>query len=270
MIMKIPDSNQRNKAITTIFQKQSISFDVMQKYSEIFQKYSLFTALNALKESSAISAQVRILGDIVTIKAKLFEEFLSACHVEPDAYGSSRYEVKRNILASLKINQSIVDCNKYLYTLSKADWDAFKTFMNTDYTKKQVKEDDEEAITTQKTVKKTSKIDSDSDASFNKAGCYFVQCEVDAPARKYKIGRAKDIYDRIFKAADYRNCRVLCIMGVDGSRYEACETELIARFRKMFTWIKHADKGNFGNEWFEIDDENVARGLFITICQKYA
>lgn len=58
-------------------------------------------------------------------------------------------------------------------------------------------------------------------------------------------------------------------MNVPKVNVDACEKEIITRFKKQFVQVLKATEGDFGRECFEIDDENIAIGLFLSICMKY-
>ena len=125
-------------------------------------------------------------------------------------------------------------------------------------------------------VEDSSSSDSDSDSEststkkkVSKAGCYFIQASGELGTTKYKIGKSNDLYQRIKKAADYRNCKIILVCEVDEDKYSQCEKELIRLFTLKFKQVKEDDEGNFGDEWFNINDKQLAKGLFWTICNKY-
>lgn len=84
---------------------------------------------------------------------------------------------------------------------------------------------------------------------------YLLQRKVHFGTSIYKIGKTKDINQRL-KAADYRQCKVICVVWVNNC--DIAEKELITTFNKEFKQCISIDPNYQGDEDYEIDNLNKA------------
>ena len=96
-------------------------------------------------------------------------------------------------------------------------------------------------------------------------GCYLIQLYCDKDTNKYKIGKSKNILTRL-KSTEYRNAFIYLAQFVTNEN--ECEKELIEEFTKKFTLIKEDSQGNFGNETFA-GNINDMMDEFYRICSHY-
>ena len=96
-------------------------------------------------------------------------------------------------------------------------------------------------------------------------GCYLIQLYCDKDTNKYKIGKSRNILTRM-KSTEYRNAFIyLTQFVIDENK---CEKELIEEFTRTFTLVKEDSEGNFGNETFA-GNINDMMDLFYRICSKF-
>lgn len=96
-------------------------------------------------------------------------------------------------------------------------------------------------------------------------GCYLIQLNCDEGTNKYKIGKSKDLQQRL-KTTEYRNCFIYSIMYT--SDENECEKEIIREFDSHFIQVKHDTTGNYGRETYRGDIREMMK-LFHEICSKY-
>ena len=95
--------------------------------------------------------------------------------------------------------------------------------------------------------------------------CYLLQLSCDRYDDKYKIGKSKNIIERL-QSTEYRNAYIYMVIRVFDE--DDCERKLIQVFSNEFEQIKNDDEGSYGNEIFK-GDINKMMDLFYTICMKY-
>lgn len=96
-------------------------------------------------------------------------------------------------------------------------------------------------------------------------GCYLIQLNCDEGTDKYKIGKSKNLYERM-KSSEYRNCFIYSMMYA--SDEDRCEKEIIKEFDSQFTQVKHDTTGNYGREAYRGNIREMIK-LFYEICSKY-
>ena len=93
---------------------------------------------------------------------------------------------------------------------------------------------------------------------------YLLQRKVHFNTNIYKIGKTKDIKRRL-NAADYRQCKIICIVLV--SDCDEAEKELIKIFNKEFKQCVSLDPSYQGNEDYIIDDINKAMNIIFELSK---
>ena len=96
-------------------------------------------------------------------------------------------------------------------------------------------------------------------------GVYLIQLNCDDGTNKYKIGKSKNLLTRL-KSTEYRNAYIFMAIHVNND--DACEKELITKFSEKFTQIRTDSTGNFGNETFA-GNINEMMYMFWNICSRY-
>lgn len=99
----------------------------------------------------------------------------------------------------------------------------------------------------------------------NHQGCYLLQLNCDEGSNKYKIGKAKNLLERL-KSTEYKNAFIYSTQFVQDE--DACEREIIREFTSKFELVRHDTTGGFGSEMFAGDIKEMVR-LFQEICNSY-
>lgn len=99
----------------------------------------------------------------------------------------------------------------------------------------------------------------------NQSGCYLLQPFADFGTEKYKIGRSKNVQQRLC-SPEYRNANIIEVIYLND--VETCERQIIDEFSTRFEVIKKDDKGNFGNEYFQ-GDINSMKKVFHKVCSAF-
>lgn len=95
---------------------------------------------------------------------------------------------------------------------------------------------------------------------------YLLQRKVHQGSQIYKIGKAIDIKKRL-KAADYRDCKIICVLWVD--ECDNAERELIDRFKLEFKQCVSINSEYEGNEDFLINDILKAKKILFSISELF-
>lgn len=110
-----------------------------------------------------------------------------------------------------------------------------------------------------KLIKDRSKVKS------NHQGCYLLQLNCDEGSNKYKIGKAKNLLERL-KSTEYKNAFIYSTQFVQDE--DLCEREIIREFTSKFELIRYDTTGGFGSEMFAGDIKEMVK-LFQEICNRY-
>lgn len=95
---------------------------------------------------------------------------------------------------------------------------------------------------------------------------YLLQRKVHQGSQIYKIGKAIDIKKRL-KAADYRDCKIICVLWVD--ECDNAERELIDSFKLEFKQCVSINSEYEGNEDFLIDNILKAKKILFSIAELF-